>query len=773
MRENFNTDKEILVLTSYPPRECEIATYSKDLFDALADGMSRTFSVSICALENGKSRESYPSEVKYVLDVTDQSAYIHLAERINREKKIQAVFIQHEFGMYGGEFGEYLMYFLYSLNKPVYVTFHTVIPSPEEKRLLIVRSMVTIAEKTIVKNKNSVRILVEDYGLSDSKITIIPHGIHPIESKEKASLHKAHGYENKKIISTFGLLSSDKSVETALEALPKVIAGFPDLMFVILGKTQPEVIKKEEEVYRKHLQRKMKQLGLENHVSFVNRYLETPELLEFLQLTDIYLSTSKDWDQAVNGTLAVAMACGCAVVASVNPQAKELLSEDIGILVDFEDPDQLATALTRLLEDDELRERMGKNAIYQAKASEWRNVAVKHAHVLQSHVPGQELIFDLPEISLKHILKLTDRFGILRFSKMGTPDISSGYTLDDNAKALIAMCMHLEFKKDPMTFLLMHKYLSLMESCQREDGVFFNYVDSEGNEHLQNAGDNLEDANGGAIWALGTLVAHREHLPANFIIRAEMCIHRAVYWVKELESPRAIAFAIKGLYLYNQSHQYRHIRELILSLADVLLEKYHAVSDAEWQWFEEYMTCGNSILPESLLYANFLDGKEKYSSIAKTTFDFLLSKTFEGKSIKVISNKGWLQKGEDRSQEGGGQPIEVSNTIQSLQLFHQVFDEEGYREKMEIAFSWFLGNNHLHQLIYNPLTCGCHDSLEKENVNLNQGAESTISYLMARLTMEKAGKGIPFLQDASLVEYQDLERRLIGRNSKFYQKNKH
>lgn len=772
MRENLKPGKEILVLTSYPPRECGIATYSKDLINALREGMSSSFSVSICALENEKSIRNYPSEVKYFLNINNQSDYIQLAERINRDKNIQAVFIQHEFGLYGGEFGEYLMYFLYSLSKPVYVTFHTVIPSPEEKRKLIVRSMVTIAEKTIVMTKKSAQILVEDYGLSESKITIIPHGIHPIEPKGKVKLHKAYGYENKKIISTFGLLSSNKNIETALEALPKVIEKFPEVMYVILGKTHPEVIKNEGEEYREFLKQKVKDLGLENQVSFINLYLETSELLEFLQLTDIYLFTSKDRDQAVSGTFAYAMACGCPVVATAIPHAKELLTEDIGILVDFENPGQLASALIRLLDDDELREWMGKNAIYKSKASEWKNVAVKHARVLQSHVAEKELNFDLPEISLKHILKLTDRFGILQFSNMEIPDISSGYTLDDNARALIAMCMHWESKKDPKIFLLMDKYLSLLESCQREDGVFFNYIDHEGNEHLQNEGENLEDANGRAIWALGTLVAHREHLPANFIIRAEMCIHRAIYWVKELNSPRAIAFAIKGLYFYNQSHQYRHIRELILSLADVLAEKYHAVSDADWHWFEDYMTYGNSILPESLLYANLLDGKEKYSTIAKTTFDFLLSKTFEGNRIKVISNKGWLQKGEDRNPEGGEQPIDVTYTIQSLQLFDEFFEGDAYREKMEIAFSWFLGNNHLNQLIYNPLTGGCHDGLEKENVNLNQGAESTICYLMARLTLENSRKGLTLIQEPALFEYQELDRRLMGRKTKLSQRNK-
>jgi len=772
MREEFNEGNEILVLAPSPPQECHIATFSKDLIDALIDGFSTTFSVSICALEKEKSSGNYSSEVKYVLDVTNQSAYSQLAERINMETNIHAILIQHDFGLYGGELGEYLLDFLYALSKPVYVTFHSVIPRPGDKRRLIVERIVTVAEKTIVMTKKSAMILVEDYNLPESKISIIPQGLHPIKRKEKDSLIEKYGFGNKKIISTFGDLSFNKNIETALEALPKVIEKFPDLIYLISGTTSPELIKNNGKEYLEFLQKKVKDLGLDNHVEFVNRHLSTSELLNLLQLTDIYLFTSKDRDQVVSGVFDFVSVCDCLVVAAALPQTEEMLSEDIGILVDFEDPVQLANALIRLLEDDELRGWMGKNAIYKSKASQWKNVAVKYANVLQRHLPKQKLIFDLPDISLKHVIKLTNRFGILQYGTNELPDIHSGYTLDDNTRALIAMCMHVEFNKDPSVFVLMDKYLSLIESCQSEEGIFFNYVDPDGNKQLQKEGKKSEDSNGRAIWALGTLVAHREYLPANFIIRAELCFHRATYWIKDLESPHAIAFSIKGLYLYNQSHQYRHIRELIFSLADVLVEKYHAASDANWYWFGHYMTYGNSILPEALLYAHLLDRKEKYRTIAKATFDFLLSKTFQGNNIKLISKKGWLHKGNGRMQEGGEQPIDVSDTIQALQLFYQVFEQDGYREKMEISFSWFLGNNHLHQLIYNPLTGGCHDGLEKENVNLNQGAESTISYLMARLSVGKSRKGMALLQELPPFDYLELDNRLMDRKSKLSQRKK-
>lgn len=747
MKKNLPTSNEILIITSYPTRECGIATFSKDLTHAMQESLSDTFKVKICALEKDAASNSYPENVKFILNTSKHCDYIQLAHKINKDENIKTVFIQHEFGLYGGEYGEFLMSLLYSLEKPVVVTFHTVLPHPNNKRRDIVNRITQIAERVIVMTENSADILREFYTIAEKKIQIIPHGTHPIEHKDKEDLRKKYGFENKKIVSTFGLISSNKNIENALDALPSVINLHPDLLYLIIGKTHPEVIKNEGEKYRKMLEHKVKVLKIHDNVRFINRYTELDELLDLLQMTDTYIFTSKDKNQAVSGTFAYAMSCGCPVVATAIPHAKELLSNNAGILIDFEKPEQLSNALLTLLGDKKLREHMSSNAIHKSKSSEWKNIAIQHALIFNSNFSERSLSHNLPEISLKHIEKLTHHFGIVQFSKINTPDPSSGYTLDDNARALIAVCMHYELTKEAKNFLLIDKYLRFIGHCQKKNGQFFNYMDEEGKEHDQNSHVNLEDSNGRAILALGTVISYKKILPVNFVVRAAMLLRLAIPKINVLKSPRAIAFSIKGLYFFNLSQHNRQINDLIFSLANNLSEKYYTVKDGEWKWFEDSLTYGNSILPESLLYAHLSNRNGHFKAIAKATFDFLLSHTFTEEKMQVISNNGWLKKGEARNMNGGEQPIDVAYTIQSLQLFYAVFKEEQYRDKMETAFSWFLGNNNLNQMLYNPTTAGCHDGLEKTNVNLNQGAESTICYLIARLCIEKSKKNIPIIPE--------------------------
>lgn len=763
MKKYLPTSNEILIITSFPPRECGIATFSKDLTLAMQEGLSDTFNVKICALEKDDEPKSYPKEVKYVLNTSKHCDYIQLAHKINKDENVKTVFIQHEFGLYGGEYGEFLMSFLYSLEKPVVVTYHTVLPQPNNKRRDIVNRISQIAEHVIVMTENSANILREFYTIAEKKIQIIPHGTHPVEYKDKDDLRKKYGFGNKKIVSTFGLISSNKNIENALDALPAVINLHPDLLYLIIGKTHPEVIKNEGETYREMLKKKVEDLKIQDNVRFINQFTDTEVLLDLLQMSDTYIFTSKDKNQAVSGTFAYAMSCGCPVVATAIPHAKELLSDNTGILIDFEKPEQLSKALIKLLKDKNLRDQMSSNAIHKSKSSEWKNVAIQHALIFNSNFSEKSISHNLPEISLKHLEKLSHHFGIVQFSKINIPDISSGYTLDDNARALIALCMHYELTKEARDFILIDKYLRFIGKCQKKNGQFFNYMDEEGIEHDQNSTVNLEDSNGRAILALGTVISYKKILPVNFIVRAATHMRLAIPTIKILNSPRAIAFSIKGLYFFNLSQHNRQINDLIFSLANNLSEKYYTVKDGEWKWFENSLTYGNSILPESLLYAHLSNRNGHFKAIAKATFDFLLSHTFIDNKMQVISNKGWLNKGEPRNMNGGEQPIDVAYTIQTLQLFHAVFNEEKYSEKMEIAFSWFLGNNNLNQMLYNPITAGCHDGLEKTNVNLNQGAESTICYLIARICIEKSKKNIPVIPLVPMARKSIMEFNPQGR----------
>ncbi len=723
---------EILFITSYPPRECGIATYSQDLFRALHNKFSNSFSLKVCALESGNMNYEYPDEVKYILDTTDTAAYLELSATINADPNINYVVVQHEFGFFQNAGENAFTQLLFELTKPLVIAFHTVLPHPDEALKTKVRYMAEVCKCIVVMTKSSAQILGDDYGIAQKKIVVIPHGTHLVPHLDKTFLKEKYDLTGRKVLSTFGLLSSGKSIETTLDSLPEIIKVNPDVLFLIIGKTHPGVVKHDGEKYREMLQVKVEELQLQQYVKFINRYLPLPEILEYLQLTDIYLFTSKDPNQAVSGTFSYAISCGCPVISTPIPHAREVLHNDAGIIIDFENPQQLNEAANRLLSDEQLRMNISSNGLHRIAPTAWENSAIAHARLFSKN---KSLQYRVPEISLMHIKKMTTDFGIIQFSKLNQPDIDSGYTLDDNARALIALCMHFELTGDQEDVDYIRIYLDFIKHCLKPEGYFLNYVDKDKNFTEQNDATNLADANGRAIWALGYLISKSELLPKELIADAEQTMQKVLLRTEMMHSTRAMAFAIKGLYYSNLKKVSPDNSGLIKRLANRLVQMYRHESEHNWDWYESYLTYANSILPEALLCAWLETGDTIYKETAKASFDFLLSLTFNGDGIKVISNKSWLHKGKE-SAHHGEQPIDVAYTILAMSRFYNVFNEPVYLDKMTIAFNWFLGNNHLHRIIYNPCTGGCYDGLEENHVNLNQGAESTLSYLMARLTIE-------------------------------------
>jgi len=730
---------EILFITSYPPRECGIATYSHDLISALNNKFSSSFSIKVCALESGDETYSYPVEVKYVLKTSLADSYETLARDINKDEHIKMVLIQHEFGFYIEQELSF-RHFLSELLKPVIIVFHTVLPHPDEQLKSKILSIASVCRSIIVMTNNSSEILINNYGIPSEKITVIAHGTHLAPHLSKTLLKTKFGLECRKVLSTFGLLSSGKSIETTLEALPSIIKTHPEVIFLIIGKTHPEVVKWDGEKYRKSLEDKVIQDKLTNNVKFINRYLALPELLEYLQLTDLYLLTSNDPFQAVSGTFAYAMSCACPIISTPIPHAKEVLTEDTGIIFDFCNSQQLANSVLHLLNDEQLRRNMSVNALQKIVSTSWENSAISHI-LLFKKIVGDEiaLLYNLPVLNLDHLKKMTTDFGMIQFSKINSPDPDSGYTLDDNARALITMCMHYRLTDDVKDLLYINKYFLFIKNCLQPDGDFLNYVDKEYRFTDQNKDVNLDDANGRAIWALGFLTTLKRILPFNILSEAGSIILSSMAHLETIHSTRAMAFAIKGLYYFHKTKRTTENINLIKTLADRLVQMYKHESGDKWEWFEGYLTYANSILPESMLYAWLLTGEEIYKDTARSSFLFLLSKTFNENGIEVISHNGWLHKGQE-AVHYGEQPIDVAYSIMTLSKFYDVFKEVDYLVKMETAFNWFLGNNRLHQIIYNPCTGGCYDGLEVNHVNLNQGAESTLSYLMARLTVDKYAK---------------------------------
>ncbi|MEO8774462.1 MAG: glycosyltransferase [Gelidibacter sp.] len=739
-KESSKFTGSILMLTTFPPRECGIATYSKDLVDSIHKTYGNSCAIEICALHNHNQPLEPSENYAYSLNTDTDESYQDLSSRINSEESIELVMIQHEFGLFNGCADSFIT-FLESLEKPVIVAFHTVIPNPDQTMLKHVAEIVSFVECVTVMTKSSKSILIDAYGVMPSKIKVITHGTHLIKHRSQKKLKSKYGLEGKTVLSTFGLLGPGKSIETTLDALPEIINDFPDVMFLILGKTHPTLVKNEGETYRNLLTQKIKDLGIEQHVVFINEFLPLKTLLEYLQLTDVYLFTSIDPNQAVSGTFAYAMSCGCPIISTPIPHAKEFLTENKGLLFDFGNSKMLTKQLRILLNDPHYRKILGLNALHSSVATSWENSALAHGQMFQKLASNIELKYQKPEIKLDHLLNMTTAVGIIQFSKLNQPDITSGYTLDDNARALIVICEYYKLTRDKNLIPKIITYFRFVLNCLRYDGNFLNYVNEHKEFTEQNENVNLEDSNGRGIWAIGHLLEIENLLPAAYasiFLRAKECIDEFLPNVVHFNSPRAMAFIIKGLTISGLVKHESSYYSIVEKLGSKLLHMYKHESQKEWKWFESYLTYGNSVLPEAMLDVFRLTKIAAYKVAAYESFNFLLKHLFVNDEFKVISNQTWFSRGDviEDCSLGGQQPIDVAYTILALKKFQDSFPNEGYQEKMELAFSWFMGNNHLGQIIYNPCTTGCHDGLEIENVNLNQGAESTVSYLLARLAFE-------------------------------------
>ncbi|WP_081209103.1 glycosyltransferase [Salegentibacter sediminis] len=729
--KNLNKTSKILFMSTFPPTTCGIATYTTDTMQSIQRKFGKSFECK--ELEIVKDQKpGFP----YHFNPEEKQEYVRIAEEINRDPEVKLIHIQHEFGLFGGDYGTYLFDFLEKINKPVVMTFHTVLPNPNPELKSVVQKLAAFSKVIFVMTQESVKILREAYDIREEDLELIQHGTHMVAWKSPEEVKEKYGFKGRLVLSTFGLLGAGKSIETALYALPEIIKQHPDVLYLIIGKTHPGNIKNNRDDYRRFLKSLVNQLELSAHVKFYDSYLELKQLLELLQATDVYLFTSKDPNQAVSGTFSYAMSCACPIIATTNPHTREILNHELGILIKIGDHKQLSEAAIKLLSDKKLRKFMAVQAYTKTSSSVWDNIAIQHAKVYQDVLDKNEpLKFSRPKIKLDHLKRLSTELGMIQFSKINIPDRDSGYTLDDNARALIVMLMHYNIFRTSEDLDYIDLYLSFIERCQTGSGNFVNYIDEHNQVHIKNDYVNLEDSNARAIWALGQVVSEVHNLPPEYIKRAKSCLDKARSWIPGVLSPRSIAFTIKGLFLYLENFEDQEFKKAIEKLAENLISRYDLNREKDWEWFEEYLTYANSILPEAMLLAFLTTGKKVYKNTALESFEFLLSKMYKNGKFRVISNKGWHQK-HTKPEIYGEQPIDVAYTIQALDIFYQHFKKPEYKIKMEKAFNWFLGDNHLNRIIYNPVTGGCGDGLEKENVNLNQGAESTICYLMARLIME-------------------------------------
>ncbi len=727
----------IVCLATFPPRQCGIATFTADLTRAIDQTLGPSIKSKVVAMNLTEvSHLPYPDKVIFQISQQSEQDYINAATKLNRLKEVKLVNIQHEFGIFGGEYGSHLLKFLEKIQKPVVTTLHSVLPAPDESMRHIVQTIMKYSKGIIVMTHSSKKLLQNDYGLDPDRIQVIPHGIHNVPYRTSEHAKSALGISRKLVLSTFGLLGPGKGIEYVIEALPRVVAQFPKLRFLIAGVTHPVVLEQEGENYRHTLIKKVYALGLKDYVSFFNTYLDLNGLLRFLEATDIYISPSLNPNQTVSGTLSYALGSGRPVISTAFAQAKEDITDDVGILTDFKNPPAFTDAIIKLLGNGELRLQMGKNAYFRTRHMTWENVALAYLKYFSQFAP--DLIQSqrkLPTIKLSHLAKLTDHFGIIQFAQLTEPDISSGYTLDDNARALIVATLHYKKFRNPASLKLASIYLNFLCRLAKPDGYFDNYVNSNrAIDKQRNIRESSEDPSARALYALA-LVSTIKEIPKRFRKQAHTLFEQSFQKNIAFSSPRAIAFYIKALHCMLAKWKKPDTLAVLRSCSEQLMILYDKSCSPDWEWFEHYLTYSNAILPEALLLGYEITREKRYLEVSRKTLDFLIKHTFKDNMYIPVGQSGWFPKGGAR-QYFDQQPEDTTATVEALNTMFRVTNKKEYKKLAYSAFNWFLGDNVLGQVVYDRTTGGCYDGVGEKFINLNQGAESTISYLFARLSFE-------------------------------------
>ena len=726
----------IAYLSTFPPRECGIATFTKDLVSVFDELFSPREKSKVVALDHdGLKTLHYPKSVIMRICQTKIDDYIKAAQKLNNLSQVKVVCIQHEFGIYGGKNGSNLLYFLHEIKKPVVIVFHTVIPASSqffEDYKKVVKDINDYVRLIIVMTETSKNILVKDYALNSDKIKVIPHGIHASQYQNTSKAKTALKLNGQTVISTFGFLSKGKGIEYAIEAMVEITKKFPKVVYHIFGVTHPMVLKKEGETYRNELIKKVSQLGLDKNVVFHNEYFSTAKILKILQATDLYLSSSLDPNQAVSGTLSYALGSGCPVISTAFAQAKEDVTHEIGRLVEFKNPKAISKVAIELLENKNLRTEMGKLAYFRTRRMTWQNVAISYMREFMSIIPEfriQEK--NMPKIKLNQFVKLTDNFGMFQFAKLTQPDPNSGYTLDDNARALIAVIQYYKKHRSKTPLRLAKIYLELVIYIFNRSG-HNNYINHDKSFNMKrNKTEGLEDAYARGLYALAT-VAVADYMPLDMRKKAAKIFKEKFNTKKVGHTPRSAAFCIKAISVWLDYKDDERCKKSLIKYCRYLVKLYKKNSKPQWQWFENILAYSNGVIPESLFLAYKITGDQQYFNIAKSTLDFLVANSFDGDICAPVGQGGWFKRG-GKKTIFDQQPEEVTALILALKAASEASGDKNYDNLMHNAFNWFLGNNLLGQVVYDHSSGGCYDGLGEKEINLNQGAESTVSYLLARL----------------------------------------
>lgn len=735
---------KIAFVGTYPPRQCGIGTFTNNLIKSmLVNTGSKNISdlANVIALNDPGEEENYdyPEEVKFTIRQEHQRDYINAARYINLSDA-QVCILNHEFGIFGGDDGVYILSMLYRLKIPVIVVFHTVLSEPSFVQENIVREIGKLAHKVVVMSHKAKKMLQKHYDTPEGKIKIIEHGVPYYPGISHQKIKEKYNFNGRKVLLTFGLLSRNKGIETVINALPAVVKKHPDVLYIVMGKTHPNVLKHAGEEYRNYLNLLVKRHNLENNVIFLKTFLSEEVLFEYLRACDIYITPYLNEAQITSGTLSYAVGAGAAVLSTPYWHASELLADGRGRLFDFNDSKQLTSVLNEILDDPEKIETLRKNAFEYGKTLHWQLIGNKYLSlteaIQQTVMPPEKdkkLVVDtsmLPKFRLDHIKRLTDDTGIVQHARYGIPNLKEGYCLDDNARALIMALMSYRQNKDPQALDYIQVYLSYIQYMQTGNGKFRNFLSFNRN-FLDEEGS--EDSFGRTIWALGYLIFRSPKLAYREF--GSEIFSNSVQQFDKLASLRGIANTIIGISYYLKSYSSDEgMVHIMKTMAARLTDAFENHSDGDWHWFDDILTYDNAILPLSLFHVVEITGDKYIKEVALKAMKFLEKVTLSEGYLSIVGSEGWYPKGEKRARFDQ----QSIDTMASVRMFYQAYKvtkDVACLEKMFLSYLWYLGENELRIPLYDYDTSGCCDGLKSSGVNRNQGAESTLAYLISHITV--------------------------------------
>jgi glycosyltransferase involved in cell wall biosynthesis len=737
--------RKIAFVGDYLPRKCGIATFTYDMYASVC-GRFPDAECFVVPVNDRPEGYDYPPEVRFEIDEPDLESYRRAADFLNFANT-DVVCLQHEYGIYGGAAGSHVLGLLRDLRMPVVTTCHTLLREPDADQRRVLTELAALSARVVVMTERARMLLREIYGVPEAKIDVIAHGIPDTPFVDPNPYKDQFGVDGRLVALTFGLLSPNKGIEHMLQAVPAILEAFPNFVYLVLGATHPALVRDQGERYRLSLERLARDLGIGKHVIFYNRFVELNELTQFIRAADVYVTPYLNPAQITSGTLAYSFGCGKAIVSTPYWHAEELLADGRGVLVPFADPRALAREIGGLLRDEPRRTAMCEQAYRLGREMIWEQSAGRYMESFQGTRLGRqeqpvkplavltlaEQQAELPDWRLDHLVRLTDSTGMFQHATYTIPNFAEGYCIDDNARALLLTVLLEELGQGGgQVQRLATIYAAFLQAAFDRDRKRFRNFLSFDRRWLEAVGS--EDAHGRALWALGNCVgrSRRHDLPSWGAAHFELALPTLL----ETTSPRTWAFGLLGIQEYlRRLGGDRLAAQVRDALTARLVELYDRTATTDWPWFEEILSYDNARLPQALI-ASGRDGRNARAlDIGLNALGWLVKiQTAPQEHFRPIGCRGFYRKGGKRAQFDQ-QPIEANATVAACLEAYRVTEDPAWMNEARSAFEWFLGRNDLGQDLYDPGTGGCCDGLQEDRINRNQGAESTLAFLLSLAEM--------------------------------------